>query len=202
MAVLVGKSADIYLATGTGTSMTGEAVTDLTGGIYQITDAAKRAINPNAALTVLDGVATVPPANYQISWASGKIRLTNGYSAVGTITVTGQYLTLAQAAQGFEWSLDVTPVLEDTQTFGDSWKERTVVQRDASVTFAQFYNDGYFHANLNSYYVLALYINVAGADRYLLGAQMTTAGITAGENETIKQNVSFAIHGGLDLATS
>jgi gamma-glutamyltranspeptidase len=99
MAVLAGNAADIYIATGSGTAMTGEAVTSLGGGVYQITDTAKRAINPNAAVTVLDGVSTVPKANYQIGWASGKITLTNGYTAGGTITITAEYLTLAQAAQ-------------------------------------------------------------------------------------------------------
>ena len=52
MAVLAGRSADIFLATGTGTAMTGQATTSLGGGVYQITLSTRRAINPNASLTV------------------------------------------------------------------------------------------------------------------------------------------------------
>lgn len=203
MAVLVGNTADIYIATGTGTAMTGEAVTDLTGGVYQITDTAKRAINPNAAVTVLDDASTVPSANYQIGWASGKITLTNGYTAGGTITVTGEYLTLAQAAQAYEWSYDSEVITEESQTFGDTWKERTLVMKSGTVSFQRFYNDEYFaEANLGNYYVLALYTNLSGNDRFMAAGHMSSTGITSGENELIKENVSFALHGEVDFATS
>lgn len=202
MAVLTGYSADIYIASGTGTSMTGEAVTSLGSGVYQITNAAKRAIDPNSTFTVLDGVSTVPPQNYQVGWASGKVTFTNGYTAVGTITVTGKYLTMAQAAQGFEWSLNVTPVLENTQTFGDSWQESTVVNLGGTVTFQQFVNDGYFFTNNNSYFILYLYPNLSGNVRWMTAGMLSTSGITAGENEVVKQNVQFTTHGTVDYAGS
>lgn len=202
MAVTTGKSADIYIATSTGTAMTGEAVTDLTGGVYQITDTAKRAINPNASLTVLDGVSTVAAKNYQVNYGSGKITFTNGYTAGGTITVTGEYLTLAQCAQGYEWTLNTALALEKTQTFGDSWEQNTLVTKSGTVSFQRFFADDYFHANLRSYYVLALYTDVAGVDRFLCAAQCNSFGVSAGENEVLKENVSFAVHGGIDWATS
>ena len=201
MATMAGNAADIYIASGTGTAMTGEAVTSLGSGVYQITDTARRAINPNAALTVLDGVSTIPAANYQIGWGSGKITLTNGYTLGGTMTVTGEYLTLAQAAQGFEWSYDGEVLTEESQTFGDAWKERTLVMKSGSVTFQRFYNDEYFHTNVGNYYVLVLYMVLASADRFLCAAFMTSAGMSVEENALIKQNVSFALHGPMDVAT-
>lgn len=203
MAVLAGNAADIYIATGTGTAMTGEATTSLGGGVYQITDTAKRAINPNAAVTVLDGVSTVPKVNYQIGWASGKITFTNGYTAIGTITITAEYLTLAQAAQAFEWSYDSEVVTEESQTFGDTWKERTLVMKSGSVSFQRFYNDAYFAStNLGSYYVLYLYTNLSGNDRFMAAGHMTSTGIASGENELIKENVSFALHGEVDFSVT
>jgi hypothetical protein len=202
MAVLTGNAADIYIVSGTGTTMTGEAVTSLGGGVYQITNTAKRAIDPNSTLTVLDGVSTIPPANYQVSWGAGKITLTNGYSLGGTMTVTGKYLTVSQAAQGTDWSMDVEVMLEESQTFGDAWKERTAVMRGATVTFAQFYNDGYFYTNSGTYFILYLYANLSGGTRWMAAAQMANAGITTGENELIKQNVQFAIHGPVDYSAS
>lgn len=203
MATLAGNAADIYIASGTGTTMTGEAVTSLGGGVYQITNAAKRAIDPNSAVTVLDGVTTVSPANYQIGFGSGKITLTNGYTPTGTITVTAKYLTLAQAAQGFEWSLDTEVVLEESQTFGQTWKTRALVNRSGSVSFKRFYNDAYFaNVNLGSYYVLALYLNQPGNSRYMCCGHCSAVGITSGENELIKENVSFSLHGEIDFAAS
>jgi hypothetical protein len=197
MAVLAGRNADIYIATGTGTAMTGQATTSLGGGVYQITLAARRAINPNAALTVLDGVATVPSSRYQVAYGNGKI-VFGDYTPTGAITVTGEFLTLAKAAQGTEWTMDVQPTLEEVQVFGDAWRARACVQRDASVTFTRFYNDQYFHTNGGAYFVLALYLNVSGGQRYVLGATMASQGVSTPENETIKENVSFNVHGILD----
>jgi len=197
MAVLAGRNGDIYLATGAGTSMTGEATTSLGGGVHQITLAGRRYISPNSALTVLDGATTVSPAKYQVAYGSGKIYLRD-YTPVGTITVTGSFLTLSQVAQGTEWSLDITAVFDETQTFGDAWKERTVVQKEATCTFGRFYNDAYFYTNLQSYYVIELYADYAGGVRWQFGASQTSVGINVGENETIKENVSFSIVGVVD----
>lgn len=197
MAVLAGRNADIYIATSAGTAMTGEATTSLGGGVYQITTAARRAISPNAAITVYDGVSVISPANYQIAYGSGKIVLRN-YTPSGAVTIDGGYLTLAKAAQGTEWTMDVQPTLEEVQVFGDSWRARACVQRDASVTFNRFYNDNYFHTNGGAYFVLALYLNVSGGQRYVLGATMASQGVSTPENETIKENVSFNVHGILD----
>lgn len=202
MAVLAGSSADVYIATGAGTSMTGEAVTSLGGGVYQITDAAKRAINPNAALTVLDGVSTIPASNYSVGYGAGKITLTGGYTLGGTMTVTGSYLTLAQLGQGFEWSMDVEVQTEETHTFGDTWKERTAVMKSASVAFQRFYSDGYFTTNIGTFFVLALYINVSGADRWLCAARCPSFNINAPENGVLRENVQFLTHGAVDFATS
>jgi hypothetical protein len=197
MAVLAGRNADIYIATSTGTAMTGEATTSLGGGVYQITTTTRRAISPNAAITVYDGVSVISPANYQIAYGSGKIVLRN-YTPSGAVTIDGGYLTLAKAAQGTEWTMDVQPTLEEVQVFGDSWRARACVQRDASVTFTRFYNDQYFHTNGGAYFVLALYLNVSGGQRYVLGATMASQGVSTPENETIKENVSFNVHGILD----
>lgn len=197
MAVLAGRNADIYLATGTGTSMTGQATTALGGGVYQITLAARRAINPNASLTVLDGVTTISPAFYQVAWGNGKIIFPN-YTPVGAITVTGSFLTLSKAAQGTDWTLDITPTLEEVQVFGDAWKSRAVVQREGTCTFGRFYDDSYFVTNSNSYYVIDLYADFSNTVRWRFGASQSSAGISVGENDIIRENVSFSTIGIVD----
>ena len=48
---------------GTSTAFTGEATTNTTGNTYQITNSAKRVLDPAAAVTVKDGGAPVAPAS-------------------------------------------------------------------------------------------------------------------------------------------
>lgn len=200
MAVLAGRNADIYLATGSGTAMTGEATTSLGGNVYQITLSARRAINPNATLTVLDGATPIPSSRYEVAYGTGKIYLQA--APAGTVTVTGEFLTLSKAAQGTEWSLDIQPVLEEVQVFGDAWKARQRVQADATCTFARFYNDAYFFTNATSYYVITCYADYAGGVQWSFGAMRNSMGVSVGENETIKENVSFSAHGVVDYLNS
>lgn len=202
MAVLVGRTADLYIASGTGTAMTGQATTSLGGGVYQITLAARRAINPNAAITVLDGVSTVNPANYRFAFGNGKVIFTNGYTPAGAVTITGEFLTLSQAAQGQQWTLDVSTVLEDAHVFGDSWKESAAVLSEATVTFDRLYEDAYFQTNIGSFYVLALYLNTGTGARYLCAAQAESVGRTSGNSTLVREAASFRVHGQLDYVAS
>jgi len=165
--------------------------------VYQITLAARRAINPNAALTVLDGVTTVSPAFYQIAYGSGKIVFAN-YTPVGSITVTGSFLTLTKAAQGTDWSLDLSPTYEENQVFGDAWKSRAVVKREGTVTFSRFYDDNYFVLNSDKFFVLDLYANFSSNVRWRLGASLSGVTINTSENEIIKENVQFSSIGIID----
>lgn len=199
MAILAGRNADIYIATGSGTSMMGEATTSLGGGAYQITLSTRRYINPNASLTVLDGVTTVNPANYQVAYGTGKIILA-GYTPAGAITVTGEFLTLSRVAQATDWTLDVQPALEEVQVFGDAWKSRVCVQKDATVTFNRFYDDQFFFTHAASYYVIDCYAVQSTGVRWSFGASQTSMGISTNENETIKENVSFSVLGAVDYA--
>lgn len=198
MAVLAGRNADIYMGT-VSTAMTGQATTSLGGGVYQITLSSRRYINPNTSLTVLDGVTTVNPANYQVAYGTGKIILA-GYTPAGAISVTGEFLTMSKIAQATDWTLDVQPILEEVQVFGDSWKSRLCVQRDASVTFNRFYNDQFFLTYGNTYYVIDCYADQTGGVRWSFGASQTSMGISTNENETIKENVSFSVLGVVDYA--
>lgn len=200
MPVLTGLGADIYVASGVGTVMTGEAVTSLGAGVYQITNAAKRAIDPNSALTVLDGASTVSPATYQVNFGAGTITLTLGTVLAGVMTVTGRYHTMAQAAQGTEWSLDVETNLQESHTFGDSWKESVFVNASGTVSFQRFLNDDYFHLNIANYYILYLYADLSGGKRHMCGAALKSVGVSAGNNDLIKENVSFTVHGAMSIA--
>jgi len=202
MAVMVGRLADVYIASGTGTAMTGEATSSLGSGVYQITTAARRAINPNAAITVLDGASAVNPAYYRFAFGSGKVIFTNGYTPSGSVTIDGEYLTLSQAAQGQSWALEVETSTEESHTFGDEWKEQTSVMSEASITFDRLYEDSYFQTNIGQYYVLALYLNTSTGARYVCAAQCESAGRTSSNSSLVRENASFVVHGQLDYVAS
>ncbi len=73
---------------------------------------------------------------------------------------------------------------------------------DATCTFARFYNDNYFHTSATSYYVINCYADYAGGVRWMFGAVQNSMSVNTGENETIKENVSFSVHGVLDYVNT
>jgi hypothetical protein len=98
-----------YLVTikksGSPTSMTDEATTLVSGKTYQITSAAKRAIDLATALTVKDGSTDVTAQVESIDYLNGLVTFKSSYSVSGAITVTGAYLPLSTLAKGRSFNL-------------------------------------------------------------------------------------------------
>lgn len=85
--------------TGTSTSMTAEATTNVSGKIYRITDRSKRLIDPGNAVTVLDNASPVAASNIEsIDYLFGKVTFDSGYSVTGPVTITGNYMPLVEIA--------------------------------------------------------------------------------------------------------
>lgn len=198
MSVLKGQNADVYIAAGTGTGMTGEATTSLGGNVYQITDTAKRVISPTAALTVLDGVTTLAASAYEVVYGTGKIRLRA--APAGAITVTGEYLTTAQLGQGQSWSLTVGKNLVDTATFGDAWEEKTATLGRASGSIGRIYADDYFLTDVTpgTSFVLELYEQQSTGARYVCIAKLSDTNITSEAGGIMMENVNFTATGWVD----
>jgi hypothetical protein len=126
-----------YLATvsvtGTATTMTGEAVSG--GGVtWQITNTAKRIVDPASALTVLDGASTVNPSTYTFDYLTGTVTL--GGAPTGVVTITGKYLPVRQIAQAYEADVTLTKNLVDTSLLGTEHTQRTTTLGDISGSFA------------------------------------------------------------------
>jgi hypothetical protein len=106
---------------GTPTTMTAEATTEVVagaGGIYRITDAVKRVIDPETAVVVLDTAVAVDPANIEyIDYLDGTVKFIGAYTAGGAITFTAKYLPLAQIAKGKTFNLTQTAQPVDTTDF-------------------------------------------------------------------------------------
>jgi predicted secreted protein len=101
------------------------------------------------------------------------------------------------------WTLDVSTGLEETQSFGDSWKERTAIIREWSGTASgRFDNtDTNGHVALNTAFLggttvsARFYINGAN---YYSGTAFVQASISAAENGLV--TVSYTITGSGSLS--
>ncbi|NDD54878.1 hypothetical protein EBZ39_13610 [bacterium] len=101
------------------------------------------------------------------------------------------------------WTLDVSTGLEETQSFGDTWKERTATIREWSGTAAgRFDNtDTNGHVALNTAFLggttvsARFYIN---GTNYYSGTAFVQASVSAAENGLV--TVSYTITGSGSLS--
>lgn len=119
MATTAGKSAVVYM-TGTSTAMTGEAMGLVSGKIYQITNTAKRCVNPLVAITVKDDGDTVPADDYTINFLYGIVTFGAGYTPTTPITIDGEYLPMIEIATANQWSLSYNADIVDVTPFSTS----------------------------------------------------------------------------------
>ena len=101
-----------------------------------------------------------------------------------------------------EWSLDVQTGLEETQAFGDTWKERTATIREWSGSGSGRFDDtdtnGHVAANtaLLAGTVLAMRFYIDGTN-YYSGNAFVQASISAPENGVVTVNYTFTGSGAL-----
>ncbi|MEB3088243.1 hypothetical protein VJJ19_07375, partial [Parvimonas sp. D4] len=86
--------------TGTSTAMANEAATLISGKSYQIANAAKRIIDYNVAVVVMDGGTNVTAQLQSIDYLSGTVVFIPTFTPAGAITVSGSYLPLVNIANG------------------------------------------------------------------------------------------------------
>ncbi len=203
MAIRTGSGADVYIIAGdgTGTVMTNEATTLVSGTTYQIDDTAKRIIDPGAAVVVNDGGSPIAISGYEIIYPPGKAVL--AAAPGGAVTITGKYLTAAAFGQAHEWSASVGPNLVDTAVFGAAWEAKTAVQRRGSVTLTRFYNDEYFHTEIDhSNFVLILYANQSAGPRWMAVGKLSDANPNFSATDVARESITFATTGWWDFAAT
>lgn len=109
-----GYKAAVYLA-GTPAAVTGAACTSLTSTVYQITNDARRVIDPDAAIVVKANGVTVAASGYTINYLFGKI--TFAVAPTAPVTIDYSYVPLSEACsiRGFSLSFERTEL--DVTTF-------------------------------------------------------------------------------------
>lgn len=101
--------------------MTTEATTDLGSNAFQITDAAKRQIDPKVAISVFDDGSPLPSPGtnlVSVDYLKGIVNLAGAYTPSGAITITGNYLPQVRITHANEFSLSIAGEEKDISSFG------------------------------------------------------------------------------------
>lgn len=94
--------------TGTPTGMVAQATTNLSGKIYRITDATKRILDTEAAITVLDNAVNHTADVIRIDYLDGTVEFDAGYTVTGPVTITANYLPTSEIAGAKAFTLTQT----------------------------------------------------------------------------------------------
>jgi hypothetical protein len=119
--------------TGTAVAMTSEATSSLSASVYQITDATKRIIEPDIAITVTDNGAGVADADYTVDLLFGKVTKVSG-NFTGPVLITAAYLPTYAVAEATGFEINCTAKLLETTKMAAATanRERMLGLRDAS----------------------------------------------------------------------
>lgn len=121
--------------TGAAVVVTAEAAALLTGKRYQVTNAARRIIDPSATVTVKDNGVTVAAANIlAIEHLFGIVEFVGGYTVTGPVTLDFSYLPTYQVAECNAGSFEMSREQLDSSVFESQWRKKTPGLLDFSGT--------------------------------------------------------------------
>ncbi|WP_089973301.1 hypothetical protein [Lihuaxuella thermophila] len=127
-----------------------EPTTELQEGIkYQITDPTKRILAPNAPVTVYvdadgagAGTPTVAdPSTYTLNRLTGTVTFDSAQPLDAAITIQGDYLTTATAAESYEYTWTIEADNQDATRFQDSFVRREQGLLDVTAELSKWYVD-------------------------------------------------------------
>lgn len=118
--------------TGTAVAMTGEATTNTTGNTYQVTNSAKRVLDPATAITVYDGATPIADANVTVDYLFGKVTLSSPPG--GAVTIDGAYLPTYAVAEPRAFELNFSKSIHESTVMAATTtaKARTPGLKDLS----------------------------------------------------------------------
>lgn len=209
MAATAGYLATISV-TGTATTMTGEAMADISGGAntaFQITNTAKRIVDPATAIVITDLNTGAPWAGtFTINYLTGTVTLSG--AAVGGITITGKYLPVRQITQAYELSVSLSRNLADSSLLGTEHTQRTTTLGDVSGSVTCYdtgleqYTDVTLASVLQSGVSKVMEINWNGGTNYLrFFAKFESVEASASVDGVQTATASFSMDGQTALTT-
>ncbi|MCK9568631.1 hypothetical protein M0R72_06800 [Candidatus Pacearchaeota archaeon] len=146
-----GKVAAFYLAKGTGSAYSDEAMSEVNLSaegyprytVYQVTDDTKRYIKDNAAVVFQEdqGITdwqTLTPA--EVQYAGGRIFLSSALTSGHAVRVhSGNYYTYAKCLGAKDWRLDMSWVTEKSMCLGDSVPSASLIHKDWTATVGAYW---------------------------------------------------------------
>jgi hypothetical protein len=103
---------------GTPTLMTDEPTSLVTGKTYQIDDVSRRAIDRTGTIVVEDNSSPVAASNIEsMDYLFGRVTFVSGYSVVGSVTITADYMPLTSLGKANTYNLTMTAEAIDESTF-------------------------------------------------------------------------------------
>lgn len=121
-------------------AFTAAATTVVTAGSkYQLTLAARRVLDPTAAIVVKDGAATVSAALYTVDWLFGIVTFV-GYTATAAVTVDASSKNMVAFIDATDVSISLTSDMQDRTVFGQTSKTRQATTQDFSADLSVLSN--------------------------------------------------------------
>lgn len=139
---LPGKHAAVRIISQTSTPFTDEATTpDATFTIYTIDDRELRYWDRDVPIVVERDGVVVPPAEYRIQHAGGRIHFREAQDPAAVITVSGAWFAVVTAVECREFTLSLEREITDVTVFeSNGWRERLAGVGGATGTVSGFYN--------------------------------------------------------------
>jgi hypothetical protein len=120
---------------GTAIAMTDEATSSISSTVYEITNAAKRRIDPNTAVTVKANSVVQAASTYSINFEFGRITFNSAPTA--PVAITGAYLPVFAIGEVTDLTLSFSmeaPEVTPLSTSG--WKSYKATVQDLSGSFS------------------------------------------------------------------
>ena len=197
MGAISGKIGSIYMKTSAvATVFTDEACTNVDNTVYYITDANKRYWDKDSTIVV--EVDATPEAGVTIDYVGGRITFDTPLAGTETVTVSGEYWTVAEVAGFYNWSLDITADMEDSTTFAtNGWREFTPTLKSFNVSAEAYWQNGDFLDRLAEDVIVSLYTNEASDLRYEGYARITSTSVENAVDGLVQESVEYTGNGEL-----
>lgn len=115
-----GYLVDIYTISGSATSMTGEAMSLVSGETYKVTASTKNLWDVTASWTIYDNGTDKTSEIENIDYLHGRVTFKSTYTVTGPVTVTGKYYTKALTASYKSFKLTTSCDTKDTTTVANA----------------------------------------------------------------------------------
>ena len=136
---ILNEDIKVRVPAGAALPLTDEPTTaDAAYKVYQITDPEKRVLDPKEPIIVQVNGSPVS-SGYKLDRLAGKVIFDAARDPGDTVTVSGKYIPMVDAAQAYQFSLGSQVLSVEDTVFGKKWVSRKVIMRDHTASLAQWH---------------------------------------------------------------